>query len=120
MDQKCVSKQEVFGCPFWMSFSCILEGVWGGFGGPLAPLGEDLESPWRLLVDFWASFLGACIGNALQKGSWRVLGGSWARFGIDFGGSGRDLGTVWMSFGEGFGSISKPSISSCFGLLFFA
>ena len=88
-----------------MSFSCILEGVWGGFGGPLAPLGEDLESPWRLLVDFWASFLGACTGNALQKGSWRVLGGSWARFWFDFGGSGRDLGTVWMGFWEGFGTV---------------
>ena len=75
-----------------MSFSCILEGVWGGFGGPLAPLGEDLESPWRLLVDFWASFLGACIGNALQKGLWEASG-------LDFGAFGRGLGSVLGGFG---------------------
>ena len=62
----------------------ILGGVWEGFG-----------ASWRLLGHFLASFLEACIQNALQ----RVLGGLFESFG-------RALGGLWEGFGKAFGQES--------------
>ena len=58
-----------------------MEEFWEGFRAFLASLGPLL-----------ASFFGACILNALRKGSWRLLGWILAPF-----------WRVWEGSGEGFG-----------------
>ena len=53
----------VFCNGFWVGLERVLGGFWEAFGGS-----------WGLLGQFLASFFEACIQNALQKGSWRLLG----------------------------------------------
>ena len=60
-----------------LRFSIDFGRVWGGFW---KGLGRGLEPSWRYLRHFSASFLDACIWNALWKGSWRLLGSIWPRF----------------------------------------
>ena len=48
---------------FWDCLGRVLEQFWERFG-----------ASWRLLGHFLASFFGACMLDALQKGSWRVPG----------------------------------------------
>ena len=74
------------GARFWLDFG----GVWEGFGGS-----------WPLLGHFLASFFGACIRNALQQGSWRLLGWILVPFSKVWEGSGEDLGRVLGEFWEG-------------------
>ena len=47
-----------------------------------------------LLKSFWALFFHACIGDGVQKGSWRLLASIFPRF----------CG-VWTVFGEGLGRV---------------
>ena len=64
-------------------------GVWEGFGGS-----------WRLLAHFWAAFFEACIQNALQKGSRRLLDSILTPCGTSEGfgrGLGRIFGGIWES-----------------------
>ena len=80
---------------FWFHFQGFGRGLgrilgrfWERFGGFLAPLGPLL-----------ASFFGACILNALQKGSWRLLGWILAPFSRVWEGSGEDFRGVLGGFG---------------------
>ena len=59
-----------FACVFLSILGGFSVGFWEGFGGFVASHGPLL-----------ASFFGACILNALQKGSWRLLGWILAPFG---------------------------------------
>ena len=55
---------------FWSALERFGEGlgrVWGGFW-------EGFGGSWRLLGHFLGSIFEASIQNALQKGSWRLLG----------------------------------------------
>ena len=54
---------------FWEGLGRVLGGFWDGFGGFVASLGPLL-----------APFFGAYILNALQKGSWSLLGSILAPF----------------------------------------
>ena len=74
---------------FWEGLGRVWEGFWEGFGGS-----------WPLLGHFLASFFGACIRNALQKGSWRLLGWISAPFSRVWEGFGEDFGRVLGGFGE--------------------
>ena len=58
-----------FACVFLSNFGGGWGGYWEGFGGFVASLGPLL-----------ASFFGAYILNALQKGSWSLLGSILAPF----------------------------------------
>ena len=69
---------------FWEGLGRVWGGFWEGFGGS-----------WPLLGHFLASFFGACIRNALQKGSWRLLGWILAPFSRVWEGSGEDFGGFW-------------------------
>ena len=73
---------------FWEGLGRVWGGFWEGFGGS-----------WPLLSHFLASFFGACIRNALQKGSWRLLGWISAPFSRVWEGSGEDFGGVLGGFG---------------------
>ena len=73
---------------FWEGFGRVLGGFWKAFGAFRASLGPLL-----------ASFFGACILNALQKGSWRLRGWILAPFGRVWEGSGQDFGRVLGEFG---------------------
>ena len=67
---------------------------WEGFGRILERFLERFGASGRLWGHFLASFSGACIQNALQKGSWRLLGSIWASFWRVWEGSGKDFGKV--------------------------
>ena len=66
----------------------VWEGFWEGFGGFGASLGPLL-----------ASFFGAYILNALQKGSWSLLGSILCPFWMVWEGSGERFGRVLEEFG---------------------
>ena len=55
-----------------------------------------------LLSRFWALFFHACIGDGVQKGSWRLLASILARFFGVWTGFGKGLGRVWGRDFEGF------------------
>ena len=91
-----VWKRVVFQDRFFNAFGSLLPPFWEGFG-------RGLGSPWRLLGSSLASFFRVCIHNALQKGSWELLGSIWDRF-----------WRVWEGSGEGFGghtaSYNRPDV----------
>ena len=74
---------------FWEGLGGVWGGFWKGFGVFLASIGSLL-----------ASFLGACILNALQKESWRLLGWIFTPFGRVGEGSGKDFGRFGEEFGQ--------------------
>ena len=86
------SPNHVFFC---MRFLFDFGEVWGGFW-------ERFGESWRLLGHFFASFLGACIRNALQ-----------------WDGSGEDFGWVLGGFSESFGRVWRVQNCSFLGLRFF-
>ena len=79
-----------------MNFSCILEGFWGGFEGPLAPLGGFLGIIFGCL--YWE-----CSPKGLLEGSGRVLGSILEGLGGILGRFGWVLGKVLGRFGRRFG-----------------
>ena len=77
----------------------ILEGFRGALGRVWGGFWEGFGGSWPALGHFLTSFFGACIRNALQKRSWRLLGWILAPFSKVWEGSGEDLGRVWGVFG---------------------
>ena len=86
---------------FWKGLGLVLGGFWEGFGAFLASLGPLL-----------ASFFGACILNALLKGSWRLLGWILTPFWGGWEGSGEDFGRVLGEFGDNLEG-QKLNFSDC-------
>ena len=76
------------------SIACFYQFL-GGLGEILGRVWKGFGASWRLLGHFLASFLEACIQNALR----RVLGGL-------FEGFGKALGRLWEGFGKAFGQES--------------
>ena len=79
-----------------MRFSIDFERVWGGFG---KGFGRGLEALGRPLGRFWLQFFGDYILNALQKGSWSLLGSILGPFWMVWEGSGERFGRVLEEFG---------------------
>ena len=60
-------------------FQRLLEGFWEALGRLLGKFWEGVGGSWPL-GPFFGRLFGACIQNAFQKGSWRLLGSIWASF----------------------------------------
>ena len=86
--KKNVSKKNLFS-------DCVFLSIFGGFGQIWGGVWEGFGASWRLLGHFLASFLEACIQNALR----RVLRGLFESFG-------KVLGRLWEGFGKAFGQES--------------
>jgi hypothetical protein len=65
--KKSGSKAMFFSTAFFYGFWEGLGRVWGGFW-------EGFGGSWRILGHFLRSIFEATMQNALQKGSWRLLG----------------------------------------------
>ena len=93
---------------FWVGFRRVWEGFWEGFGGS-----------WPVLGHFLAPFFGACIRNALQKGSWRLLGWIWLHF-HGFGKVWEGLGKISEGFWRGFGKgLEGPKLQFSWTAFFY-
>ena len=75
--EKTIAKNSFF---FDYVFGSIVEGGGEGLGRVLGRFWEGFGGSWDLLGHFLASSFGACIRNALQKGSWGLLGSVLVRF----------------------------------------
>ena len=90
------SKNDVF-------VDCIFQRLLEGFWEALGTFGKVLGGGWRLLAPlgpFFGLLFGACIQNAFQKGSWRLLGSILAPFW-------KGLRGIWEEFWEGFGRVGR-------------
>ena len=68
-----IEKNTLRKTPFFSLLFC--NRFWEGLGRVLGGFCKGFGDFWGLLGQFLASFFQACIQNALQKGSWKVL--SW-------------------------------------------
>ena len=85
--KKCSQKRFFLSLHFLIDFGRVWEGFWEGFGGS-----------WPLFGHFVAFFFSACIRNALQTVSWRLLGLEAPGLGFWEGLEGPKLQFSWIAF----------------------